>query len=104
MTLHRLEQTEALVPGYRRTFEIAGRLLLLVQSEAGPALVNGICPHAGGKLAEGEIVGNRIRCPHHRFVFDLGTGDCARGRREGWGPLKVYPLQRVDGYLCVDLE
>lgn len=103
MTIHRLEKADALAPGFKRSFEVAGRLLLLACGEQGPALVDRVCPHAGGNLGDGEIIGHRIRCPIHRFIFNLDTGDCARGRREGWGPLTVYPLITVDGYLCVDL-
>ncbi|MBL6750616.1 MAG: Rieske 2Fe-2S domain-containing protein [Nevskia sp.] len=103
MTLHRLECAEPLKPGDIRPVQVQGRALVLVCGERGPALVDAICPHAGARLAEGEVVGHRLRCPGHRFVFDLDTGDCARGRREGWGPLKVYPLQNVDGQLFVEL-
>lgn len=103
MTLHRIERADALGPGYRKTFEVAGRQLLLVQGEAGPFVVNAICPHAGARLAEGEVIGNRLRCPGHRFIFDLATGDCARGRREGWGPLPTYPSRLEDGFVCVEL-
>ncbi len=103
MTLHRLEQAAGLKQGEIRALQIEGRPLVLVCGEGGPALVDAICPHAGANLAGGEVIGNRLRCPNHRFMFDLDTGDCARGRREGWGPLRVYPLQTVDGVLCVDL-
>jgi len=103
MALHPLEQVENLTTGYRKIFEIGNRLLLLVVGEKGPAVVDAICPHAGGLLETGEVVGHRLRCPTHRYLFDLETGGCAVGRREGWGPLKVYALQSVKGVLCVDL-
>jgi 3-phenylpropionate/trans-cinnamate dioxygenase ferredoxin subunit len=103
VTLHRLERADALKPGDIRPLEVAGRPLVLVCGERGPALVDAVCPHAGANLAEGEVIGHRLRCPNHRFMFDLDNGDCARGRREGWGPLKVYPLQTVDGELFVEL-
>ena len=32
------------------------------------------CSHAGGPLAEGEIVGNQVQCPWHASRFDLCTG------------------------------
>jgi nitrite reductase/ring-hydroxylating ferredoxin subunit len=103
MPIHRLEQLENLRPGYVKLFEVEGRPIVLACGERGPAVVDAICPHAGANLGGGEIVGHRIRCPNHRFLFDLDTGDCARGRREGWGPLKTYAIQVVDGDVCVEL-
>lgn len=103
MALHPLEPVENLATGYRKTFEIGNRLLLLVVGEKGPAVTDAICPHAGGRLETGDVVGHRLRCPTHRYIFDLETGACAVGRREGWGPLKVYPVQSIDGVLWVDL-
>lgn len=32
------------------------------------------CSHAGGPLAEGEIVGEQVQCPWHASRFDLCTG------------------------------
>ena len=103
LTLHRLELAEQLGPGEIRPFQIEGRSLILVRCEKGHALTDSICPHAGTSLAGGGVVGNLLRCPNHGYMFDLQTGNCAMGRREGWGPLKVYPLQTIDGYLFVDL-
>ncbi len=103
MALHALEPVANLATGFRKTFEIGNRLLLLVVGEKGPAVTDAICPHAGGLLEAGDVVGHRLRCPTHRYMFDLETGGCAVGRREGWGPLKVYPTQTVDGVICVDL-
>jgi len=91
-----------LTEGEIRPFEIEGRHVLLVNGEKGPALIDRVCPHAGGDLAKGKVVANRLRCPTHSYLFDLETGSCPLGRREGWGPLAVYDLLESDGYLCVD--
>lgn len=103
MAIHRLAAIGTLQKGDIVPFHLDDRYLLLVGGEEGPALVDGICPHAGSDLSKGEVVGNRIRCPTHRFFFDLATGGCAVGRREGWGPLPVYGVKEIDGYLCADI-
>ena len=87
-----LERKENLTPGYIKLFDVEGRKVLLVQGEAGPYLVDNACPHAGSPLAGGRVVGNRLRCPNHGYIFDLETGNCARGSREGFGPLHKYQL------------
>jgi nitrite reductase/ring-hydroxylating ferredoxin subunit len=102
MGKHRLLPVGELTDGEIRPFEIDGHFILLVNGERGPALIDDTCPHAGGNLAKGKIVGNRIQCPTHRYLFDLETGSCPLGRREGWGPLAVHELLQSDGYLCVE--
>lgn len=104
MAVNQLVRIDELSQGEIRSIEIDGRNLLLVNGEKGPALVDRICPHAEGDLAKGKVVGNRIRCPTHSYLFDLKTGSCPLGRREGWGPLAVYDLHEKDGYLCVELD
>jgi nitrite reductase/ring-hydroxylating ferredoxin subunit len=104
MAENKLIQIDELTPGEIRPIEIEGRQLLLVNGEKGPALIERFCPHAGGDLAKGKVVANRIKCPTHSYLFDLKTGSCPLGRREGWGPAKVYKLHESDGYLCVEFS
>ncbi|GAB1423617.1 nitrite reductase small subunit NirD [Thauera terpenica] len=35
---------------------------------------NGLCPHADGPLAEGEVDGDLVTCPWHGWSFCLKTG------------------------------
>lgn len=39
------------------------------------------CPHANGRLGDGQIEGDSIVCPLHRWKFDLATGSTKRDRR-----------------------
>lgn len=102
MSNNKLVPVGELAEGEIRPIEINGRHLLLVNGEKGPALIDRTCPHAGGDLAKGKVTGNRIRCPTHSYLFDLETGSCPLGRREGWGPVAVYELRENEGYLCVE--
>jgi nitrite reductase/ring-hydroxylating ferredoxin subunit len=36
--------------------------------------LDGICPHAGGPLGEGELHGSIVTCPWHGWQFDVSTG------------------------------
>lgn len=36
--------------------------------------LGGVCPHRGGPIAEGEVVGGTAVCPMHLWDFDLVTG------------------------------
>ncbi len=103
MPKHRLAPVGELKDGEIRPFTLDGRYILLVQGESGPAVIDGICPHAGGDLGKGSVSGQRIRCPTHKYMFDLETGSCPLGRREGWGPVAVHKLEEIDGYIYVDI-
>ena len=46
------------------------------------------CSHQGGPLHEGELVGDRVRCPWHASEFVLADGSVARGPANA--PQPVY--------------
>jgi nitrite reductase/ring-hydroxylating ferredoxin subunit/uncharacterized membrane protein len=52
------------------------------------------CAHAGGPLAEGELVGDTIQCPWHGSRFRLANGHVARGPAMYDQP--AYEIRRTD--------
>lgn len=70
--------------------------LVLVRRSDQVWAMEGVCPHRGGDLAEGRIVGDAIECPIHAWRFELQTGQESRGRCR---PLKRRAVSCVDG--CV---
>lgn len=36
--------------------------------------LDGICPHAGGPLAQGCVAGGIVTCPWHGWQFEIATG------------------------------
>lgn len=36
--------------------------------------IEGMCPHAGGPLGQGNLNGNYLVCPWHGWEFDCRTG------------------------------
>jgi nitrite reductase (NADH) small subunit len=36
--------------------------------------LDGVCPHQGGPLADGEVTGCVVTCPWHGWQFDVRTG------------------------------
>jgi nitrite reductase/ring-hydroxylating ferredoxin subunit len=66
--------------------------LCLVRTAAGVFATARWCPHAGGDLANGYVLGGKLRCAFHNLPYDPATGSqpCARLPR-----LRVYPLTEV---------
>ena len=61
--------------------------------------VEGSCPHYGGPLAEGVMVGDTVRCPWHHACFDLRTGGLLRP--PALRPLRRYQVEVGDGIVRV---
>ena len=66
-------------PGEGREFPVGDRLVALFHlAELGEAgewfALDGLCPHAGGPLGAGCLVGSTVTCPWHGWQFDVTTG------------------------------
>ena len=62
--------------GRARSFNIDGRTIAIYHTAAGFFATDNTCPHRGGPLAEGDLIGNEITCPWHLWSFDVATGVC----------------------------
>lgn len=60
--------------GAGREFVVADRVLAVYLLETGVNIIEGICPHAGGPLAQGMVRGDVVTCPWHGWQFNVGTG------------------------------
>lgn len=55
--------------------------------------VDGVCPHAGGPLAQGRVLDGILACPWHGWQFELKTGKNCLNPRISAGCFSV----RVEG-------
>lgn len=62
--------------------------------------VNGLCPHAGGPLGQGNLNGNYVVCPWHGWEFDCRTG---LNDSDADVQLDTYPVHVKDGDIYVEL-
>ena len=60
--------------GGMRQVEADGVKVLLIRRGETVTAIGGVCPHAGGPLAEGVLDGGRVFCPWHKAAFCTRTG------------------------------
>ncbi len=68
--------TNDLPVGRTKLVVVNEQRLALCHTGAGFFALDNACPHRGGPLAEGDIIGNELVCPWHLWGFDVATGTC----------------------------
>ena len=78
---------------------VEGVALVAVRRGAEVSVFEGLCPHQGTALGDGEVVDGHLVCPAHGWRFD-----CASGRRAGDARtcLHRFDARIEDGALCLD--
>lgn len=80
-TRHRIASISEVPPGTGKEFVADGRIIALFNVDGQFHALDGICPHAGGPLAEGFLRKNVVTCPWHGWQFDVTTGQhCLNAR------------------------
>jgi nitrite reductase (NADH) small subunit len=70
-------KTSDLPVGRVKAVTLEGRTVALYHTSSGFFATDNTCPHRGGPLAEGDLIGDEITCPWHLWGFDVATGLCA---------------------------
>ena len=54
---------------------VAGdRIVALYNVDGAYYAIDGVCPHQGGPLGQGELTGAVVTCPWHGWQFDVTSG------------------------------
>ena len=72
----RVLDSAALPEGGTAVVSVGGRDVALVRVEGRVYALDNTCPHRGGPLGEGDLMGNEITCPWHLWGFDIASGAC----------------------------
>ncbi|HEY2760088.1 MAG TPA: Rieske 2Fe-2S domain-containing protein [Pirellulales bacterium] len=74
MAWHRIASIVDCPPGKSLEVIIGERVVALFNMNGEFFALDGVCPHQGGPLSEGEISGCIVTCPWHGWQFDVRTG------------------------------
>ncbi len=84
----------------RRAVQLDGRELAIFQSGEQVYCLDGLCPHEGGPMAQGELADGIVTCPWHGWGFRCDNGQAADGNGCA---LTTYPVKIEDGGVLVAL-
>ncbi len=94
--------TTDLLPDQPAAIRVNERRLVLVQRPDGRVhILDDRCPHRGGQLSDGSLVGDDIVCPLHGYDFDVTTGI---SRYDSTERIATYPARVLDGDVQVDAD
>jgi nitrite reductase (NADH) small subunit len=97
---HRAAEASSLPPGQGRTVHVSGREFALYNVDGVFYAIDDRCPHRGGPLGAGMLVGERVFCPLHGWDFDLKTGACSSNPDR---PVRTFLTRVVDGEVEIGL-
>jgi nitrite reductase/ring-hydroxylating ferredoxin subunit len=77
----KLATRDELPEGAAKEVEFEGRIYAIFNVEGEISAIDGVCPHQGGPLADGQLVGTSVACPWHGWQFDVRTGSTPLGAK-----------------------
>jgi nitrite reductase (NADH) small subunit len=75
-----------------------GGMLAAVRVNGRVHAVDNECPHRGGELGQGDLVGYLLHCPLHAWSFDVRSGNSVFPQGESIG---CYAVREVGGRILV---
>jgi nitrite reductase (NADH) small subunit len=89
----------ALPPGSVTAVTVGEAAYAICNVEGELHALDGVCPHAGGPLGEGNVEGNMVICPWHAWAYDCRTGE------NDYDPavkLNTFPVKAEGGDILID--
>ena len=74
----KVASTSELPPGMMKSYQVAGKEILIANVNGSYYSIDNRCTHVGGPLARGKLDGYVVTCPLHGSQFDVRTGAVVR--------------------------
>lgn len=105
MAFYALERLINLDDGYRKTFIVNRKELMLLQVNGERFVIQASCPHKHWPLSAAKIEGNTIECSKHGARFSLDTGVIASDERTvDCVNLQTWPIVYEGNQLGIEVE
>jgi NAD(P)H-dependent nitrite reductase small subunit len=72
----RVAKISEISPGKSKLIDVEGRPIAIYNAGGTFYATDNYCPHKGGPLHEGVLMGNMVICPWHSWTFDVTNGKC----------------------------
>lgn len=79
---------------------VGGRVVAVFKLGDDVIAIDGICPHAGGPLAQGMVCNDIVTCPWHGWQYDLRTGQHRLNPRIS---VETFPVRVAGGKVYVEI-
>jgi len=108
-------KTSEFKDGVMKEVEVQGRQILMARVGDKFYAAHNNCPHMGGRLAQGKLVGTIVTCPLHGSQFDLNDGHVVRwlngsgvfsavGKAlKGPQPLSIYSVKVENERISIEI-
>ncbi len=96
----RVARLDECPPGTAVERTACDRVLALFNVEGTVYALDGVCPHQGGPLGQGELCGSIVTCPWHGWQFDVTSGQHQLNPRIAQ---PRYDVRVEDDWILVDL-
>jgi 3-phenylpropionate/trans-cinnamate dioxygenase ferredoxin component len=93
----RVLQASEIPPGTKKAVEVAGKSILICNTNDRWFAVANICSHAAEKLECGRMSRSWIACPLHGARFELATGRAMNP--PATQPISTYEVRIVDDWI-----
>jgi nitrite reductase (NADH) small subunit len=70
----KVAETNEIPTGQGKCVEVNGQQIAVFNVDGTFYAMDGVCPHQGGPLGEGELEGKVVTCPWHGWEYDVTTG------------------------------
>lgn len=91
---------DELPPGSTKLAKTGPLEIALYNVEGVVYATSNVCPHQGASLAEGELNGEEILCPWHRWCFNVKDGVSPLNPRL---KVRTYPVKLEGKQILIDL-